>query len=131
MDEGQSYARFSIDNLWKKSKEKLKDLWTTATVIANGKGKITKEKKATFDNKLDKLFDILYCQHNDECTCQKDRKIPEKDKDFIKAQREKIGSKLKKFCGETRSQRNKEANKSDIKKGKRVRARSKQGKEMD
>ena len=52
----------------KKSKEKLKDLWTTATVIANGKGKITKEKKATYDNKLDKLFDILYCQHNAECT---------------------------------------------------------------
>ena len=70
MDEGQSYARFSSDNQWKKSKEKLNDLSTNATVIANGKGKITRENKATFDNKLDKLFDIIYCQHNDECTFQ-------------------------------------------------------------
>ena len=74
----------------------------SAIVIANGKGKITKEKKATFDNKLYNLFDILVCQHNDECTCQKDRKIPEKDKDIIKAQREKIGSKGKISMGKRR-----------------------------
>ena len=67
----------------KKSQEQLKDLWTAATVIANGKRKITTEKKTTFDNKHDKLFDILDCQHNDECTWQKDRKIPEQDKESL------------------------------------------------
>ena len=44
----------------KAAKNKLKDLWSTATLIANKK-KINIAKKVGFEKKLDRLFDLLHC----------------------------------------------------------------------
>ena len=80
-------------------KTKLKVLWSTATLIAN-KGKISKVKEIGFEKKLDTLFDLLHCRCNYySCICKREMKIPAADIEFIKAQREKVGSKGKLAIG--------------------------------
>ena len=62
-------ARFSSDIQWKNGLKKTLNTFgplLLSLLIVNVKE--LRKKKATFDNKLDKLFDILYCQHNNECT---------------------------------------------------------------
>ena len=95
----------------KAAKNKLKDLWSTATLIANKK-KINKAQKVGFEKKLDRLFDLLHCHCNyDSCTCKREMKIPATDIKFIKAQREKIGSKGKLAIGAADAKETKRQNK--------------------
>ena len=89
--------------------DKVIDSWNLASEISWKRVKKDKEEK--FNQKLDKLFDILTCkcvivsclengclpgctqEAHITCTCPKDMKIPVKDIAFIKGQREKVGSK--------------------------------------
>ena len=87
---------------------KLRDLWQTATKIARGKA--SRLEKERLDSKLDRLFDILTCKcpirsceewgcsgcnvgAHISCSCSKDKKIPVCELQYIKDQREKVGSK--------------------------------------
>ena len=86
---------------------RIKDAWTLATTYSQGKGKL--KSKLNFNEKLDRLFDILNCKCKilsceeqncngcDEkshisCSCQREKKIPYLELSYIKDQREKIGS---------------------------------------
>jgi hypothetical protein len=88
--------------------KKLKALWEEASKVSLGKGKL--KDKNRFAEKLDKLVDILNCRckivlcseygceidclkdAHIECECKRDEKIPVVELEFIRAQRDKVGS---------------------------------------
>ena len=100
------YPRKTITN-------KIMKDWKTAGEVANTKVKGAKNKKEIIMSKLDKLFNVLYCQCSNitsceesgcdseckrkahiECTCLKDEKIPVIELLFVRDQRDRNSKRL-------------------------------------
>ena len=92
---------------------KIVELWERMRIFVYMRAGNTKKARELFISKLDKLFDVLHCKCSMKskkedfckktcpdklhihCTCSRETRIPALEHDYVKAQRDKHGSKSK------------------------------------